>query len=62
MFLATPIPIGHVLTMLLFSAGLAIVVTDTRARNRNERQAQLQHAAYELGREVALDGTRAVAA
>lgn len=62
MFLAHQIHIGHVLPLLLFSAGIALFVTDTRARGRNERQAQLQHAAYELGRRIALDETRANAA
>lgn len=62
MFLAHQITIGHLLPMLLFSAGIALVVTDRRARERNETQAQLQHAAYELGRAVALDRTLAPAA
>lgn len=61
-FLAPHIHIGPLLPLLLFSAGIALLVADTRARDRNERQAQLQHAAYELGRRVALDETRAMAA
>lgn len=62
MFLAHHIPIGHLLPLLLFSAGIALVVTDMRALARNERQAHLQHAAYELGYQVALDGTQTAAA
>lgn len=61
-FLANHITIGHVLPLLLFSAGIALFVSDTRAQARNERQAQLQHDAYELGRQVALAETRAAAA
>lgn len=55
--LAHHITISHLLPVLLFSAGIALVVTDRRARDRNEKQAQLQHAAYELGLRVARDGT-----
>jgi len=55
--LAHHITIDHALTLLLFSGGVVLFVADLRARERNERQAQLQHAAYELGRAVALDGT-----
>lgn len=63
-FLAHQFTIDQALTLLLFSAGIALVVADTRARDRNEKQARLQHAAYELGRQVqaALDGTHATAA
>lgn len=57
MLLAHHIAIGHALPVLLISAGIALVVADRRARDRNERSAQLQHAAYELGRRVALDRT-----
>lgn len=57
MLLAHHITTDHALSLLLFSAGIAIVVADMRARDRNERQAQLQHDAYELGRAVALDRT-----
>lgn len=56
MFLAHQITISDALSVLLFSAGIALVVTDRRARDRNERQVQLQWAAYELGRRVALAG------
>ena len=62
MILARLITVGHALPLLLFSAGIALVVTIKRARDRDETQAQLQHAAYELGRAVALAGTHAVAA
>lgn len=62
MFLANQIHIGHVLPLLLFSAGIALFVADTRTRGRDEKQAQMQHAAYELGRRVALAETRAAAA
>lgn len=61
-FLAHYITIGRVLPLLLISAGIALVVTDTRARNRNEKQAERDHAAYELGYQIALDGTRVAAA
>jgi hypothetical protein len=51
------ITVDDVLPLLLISAGAAIFVADVRARERNDRQAELQHAAYELGRSVALDRT-----
>lgn len=58
MLLAHHITTGYALPMLLISAGIALVVADTRARERNnERSAQLQHAAYELGLMVARDRT-----
>lgn len=61
-FLAHHITIGHLLPLLLFSAGIALVVTDSRARNRTEKQAERDHAAYELGYQIALDRTHAAAA
>lgn len=61
-FLAHHIHIGHVLPLLLFSAGIALVMADARARERHERQAQLQHAAYELGLQVERARTHVAAA
>lgn len=57
MLLVYHITVDNVLPLLLVSAGAAIIVADVRARERNDRQAELQHAAYELGRSVALDRT-----
>lgn len=57
MLLVHHITVDNVLPLLLVSAGAAIFVADVRARERNDRQAELQHAAYELGRSVALDRT-----
>ena len=58
MLLAHHITIDHALSLLLFSAGIALVVADSRARDRNiERSAQREHAAYELGLRVARDRT-----
>lgn len=57
MLLVHHITVDDVLPLLLISAGAAILVADVRARERNDRQAELQHAAYELGRSVALDRT-----
>lgn len=57
MLLVHHITVDNVLPLLLVSAGAAILVADVRARERNDRQAELQHAAYELGRSVALDRT-----
>lgn len=57
MLLVHNITVDNVLPLLLVSAGAAIFVADVRARERNDRQAELQHAAYELGRSVALDRT-----
>lgn len=58
MLLAHHIHFDHALSLLIFSAGFALVLVDVRARERrSERSAQLQHAAYELGRQVALDRT-----
>lgn len=51
------ITVDHVLPLLLVSTGIALFVADVRARERSDRQAELQHAAYELGRTVALDRT-----
>lgn len=61
-FLAHQFTIDHALSLLLFSAGVALVVADTRARDRHEMQAEREHAAFELGIRVALDGTHAAAA
>ena len=49
MLLVYHITIDHVLPLLLFAAGTALLVADVRARERNDRQAELQHAAFELG-------------
>lgn len=59
MLLVHHITVDNVLSLLLISAGAAIFVADVRARERNDRQAELQHAAYELGLQVgvALDRT-----
>lgn len=57
MLLVYHITVDNALPLLLVSAGAAIIVADVRARERNDRQAELQHAAYELGRRVALDRT-----
>lgn len=58
MLLAHHITVDHTLSLLLLSASIAVAVADARARGRdNERSVQLQHAAYELGREVALART-----
>lgn len=51
------ITVEHALPPLLIAAGVALLVFDVRARERSDRQAELQHAAYELGRRVALDRT-----
>lgn len=60
--LAHHITIDHVLPLLLISAGIALVVIDTRARERNtERSAQMQHAAYELGKRIERNRTPACA-
>jgi hypothetical protein len=55
--LAHHITVDHVLPMLLVSTSIALFVADLRARERNDRQAELQHAAFELGLQVALDRT-----
>lgn len=52
MLLAHHISIGPTLSLLLFSAGIGLLVADVRARERNEKQVELQWAAYELGRTV----------
>ncbi|HEY9372579.1 hypothetical protein [Streptomyces sp.] len=57
MLLVYHITVDNVLPLLLITAGAAIIVADARARERNDRQAELQHAAYELGLRVALDRT-----
>jgi hypothetical protein len=46
------ITVDNALPLLLASAGVAIIVADVRARERNDRQAELQHAAFELGLRV----------
>jgi len=56
--LAHHITIDHALPLLIISTGIALVVADRRARDRNtERSAQREHAAYELGLRVARDRT-----
>jgi hypothetical protein len=55
--LAHHITVDHALPLLLVSTGIVLFVADLRARERSDRQAELQHAAYELGRSVALDRT-----
>lgn len=57
MLLVHHISVDNALPLLLISAGAVIIVADVRARDRNNRQAELQHAAYELGLQVALDRT-----
>lgn len=52
MLLVYHITVDNALPLLLVSAGAAIIVADVRARERNDRQAELQHAAFELGLRV----------
>lgn len=41
MLLAHHISIGPTLSLLLFSAGIGLLVADVRARERNEKQVEL---------------------
>ena len=52
MLLAHHITVDHVLPLLLVSTGIVLFVADVRARERSDRQAELQHAAFELGLRV----------
>lgn len=61
MSLAYHITIDQALTVLFVSASIATILADMRAQDRKERSAQLQHAAYELGLQVARDRTPASA-